>query len=179
MKSVAIAQTSVEQSVEQFLRQSAGKWHSQRRYYTLNSNNNPILEATSKIEVVFLDGDRPELQELAQLHRLTEDQPFSCGSKVTWHSTYTNANRQSLIGETLFGIKGNALYRDRGFSNAQPVVANFEMPSPQLLRLYSAYDGASFEEEIKLIGQAYRTRQTIITKAGREVMIGQYLETRC
>jgi glycosyltransferase involved in cell wall biosynthesis len=35
-----------------------------------------------------------------------------------------------------------------------------------------------FEEEIKLIGQQYRTRQTIISRAGQELMIGQYLEKR-
>jgi hypothetical protein len=35
-----------------------------------------------------------------------------------------------------------------------------------------------FEEEIKLIGEKYRTRQTIISRAGEQQMIGQYLEKR-
>ncbi|PSN17731.1 phycobiliprotein lyase, partial [filamentous cyanobacterium CCP5] len=35
-----------------------------------------------------------------------------------------------------------------------------------------------FEEEIRLVGDRYRTRQTIISRAGEEIMIGQYLETR-
>jgi hypothetical protein len=35
-----------------------------------------------------------------------------------------------------------------------------------------------FEEELKLIGENYRTRQTIISRAGEQQMIGQYLEKR-
>ena len=161
-----------------FLHRSVGKWHSQRRYYTLNSTKNPVLEADSQIEVFFLEGDRPELLELAKRHNLPEGFIFSCGAKVLWHSTYTNVERKPLVGTTLFGISGDQMYRDRGFSTPDPVVATFEIPNSDLLRLYTAYDGAKFEEEIKFIGQQHRTRQTIISKAGREVMVGQYLEKR-
>lgn len=47
------------------------------------------------------------------------------------------------------------------------------------MMLKTAYDGSSFEEEIKLIGDSIRTRQTIVSRAGQEIMIGQYLEQRC
>jgi hypothetical protein len=46
------------------------------------------------------------------------------------------------------------------------------------MRLRTEYNNSSFEEEIKLIGSNHRTRQTIISRAGQEVMIGQYLECR-
>jgi hypothetical protein len=46
------------------------------------------------------------------------------------------------------------------------------------MTLKTEYGGSVFEEEIKLIGQQYRTRQTIISRAGQEQMIGQYLEKR-
>lgn len=170
--------TTPQTAIAQFLRQSAGHWQSQRRYYTLNSNNDPILEATSTIEVVFLTGDRPELIALQQLHRLNPVTPFDCGAKIIWTSTYTNVERKPLEGSTIFGIRNNLMYRDRGFSTSQPIVAKFELPQQNVMRLYTAYDGSSFEEEIKLIGKKHRTRQTIITKYGQEVMIGQYLETR-
>ncbi|MEH2096143.1 phycobiliprotein lyase, partial [Nostoc sp.] len=39
-------------------------------------------------------------------------------------------------------------------------------------------NGSVFEEELKLIGSKYRTRQTIISRAGEQLMIGQYLEKR-
>ena len=45
--------------------------------------------------------------------------------------------------------------------------------------LKTAYDNSSFEEEIRLIGDRTRTRQTIISRAGEEQVIGQYLEQRC
>lgn len=174
MKKAAIATTAVET----FLMESAGNWRSQRRYYTLNSNLDPILEATTDIEVVFLAGDRPELSALAERHQLNQAQPFLCGAQITWAGAYTNIERKPLEGATIFGIRDNLMYRDRGFSTSQPVTAQFELPKPQVLRLFTSYDGSNFEEEIKFVGHKHRTRQTIISKAGRGVMIGQYLETR-
>ncbi|NJN74558.1 MAG: phycobiliprotein lyase [Limnothrix sp. RL_2_0] len=174
MKKVAIAKAAVET----FLLESAGNWRSQRRYYTLNSNKDPMLEATTEIEVLFLTGDRPELSPLAELHQLDSAKPFLCGAKVRWTGVYTNIIRKPLEGETIFGIRGDLMYRDRGFSTSQPVTAKFELPNPQVMRLFTSYDGANFEEEIRLVGHKHRTRQTIISKAGRGVMVGQYLETR-
>jgi hypothetical protein len=46
------------------------------------------------------------------------------------------------------------------------------------MALRTEYNGSVFEEEFKLIGKIYRTRQTIISRAGEELMIGQYLERR-
>ena len=44
--------------------------------------------------------------------------------------------------------------------------------------LRTEYNSNVFEEEIKLVGSKYRTRQTIISRAGEEITIGQYLEKR-
>ena len=126
----------------------------------------------------WIEGDRPELLELAQRHNLPSGFTFSCGAKVLWNSTYTNVERKPLIGTTLFGISGNQMYRDRGFSTPEPIIATFDIPSSNILRLHTAYGGSKFEEEVKFIGQQHRTRQTIISKAGQEVMVGQYLEKR-
>ncbi|MDJ0529737.1 MAG: phycobiliprotein lyase, partial [Microcystis sp. M53600_WE12] len=75
-------------------------------------------------------------------------------------------------------ILDNILYRDRGFATDKPVSAIYTFPNPSTLCLRTEYAGSVFEEEIKLIGQQYRTRQTIISRAGQELMIGQYLEKR-
>ncbi|WP_051352916.1 phycobiliprotein lyase [Picosynechococcus sp. NKBG15041c] len=161
-----------------FFQRSAGRWHSQRRYYTLNGEQEP-LEAVSELAVIFLPGDHPDLKPLAIAHQFTTPQPFECGAKITWASTYTNGQRKPLQGATVLGIQGSLMYRDRGFSTAAPVIATFELiHNAQGMRLQTAYDGASFEEEIKFVGDRHRTRQTIISRAGQEVMIGQYLETR-
>jgi CpeS-like protein len=52
------------------------------------------------------------------------------------------------------------------------------MRDPKTMHLRTEYSGSVFEEEIKLIGAGHRTRQTIISRAGEEIMIGQYLERR-
>jgi hypothetical protein len=52
------------------------------------------------------------------------------------------------------------------------------LPNPQTLCLRTEYNGSVFEEELKLIGDRYRTRQTIIARAGEQQTIGQYLEKR-
>jgi len=52
------------------------------------------------------------------------------------------------------------------------------MRDEMTMRLRTEYSGNVFEEEIWLIWTQYRTRQSIISRAGEEQMIGQYLETR-
>ena len=73
---------------------------------------------------------------------------------------------------------GNILYRDRGFAISKPVTAQYYFSNPKTLCLRTEYNGSVFEEELKLIGSKYRTRQTIISRAGEQLMIGQYLENR-
>lgn len=172
-----IQSTALEALVIEFFRQSAGQWNSQRRYYTLNPNI-ATQEVESRIEVKFLEADCPELRHLAQLHILESGLSFVCGTYVEWESNYTGKIRKPSSGSTIFGALGNVLYRDRGFATAKPVSAIYDFPSPQTMTLKTEYDGSVFEEEIKLIGQQYRTRQTIISRAGQEQMIGQYLEKR-
>ena len=168
---------TLESLVVDFFRQSAGKWHSQRRYYSLNTEAEP-QEVTSFLSIEFLDQNAPELTELARLHELNSKNPLVCGTKVAWESNYTGTIRKPSTGSTIFGISGDKLYRDRGFANSSPVVATFTFTNPQTLCLRTEYNNSVFQEEIKLIGKNYRTRQTIISRAGQEITIGQYLEKR-
>jgi hypothetical protein len=75
-------------------------------------------------------------------------------------------------------VLDNILYRDRGFATPKPVTASFKILDPDTLCLRTEYNGSVFEEEIKHIGHRYRTRQSIISRAGEQNMIGQYLEKR-
>lgn len=70
------------------------------------------------------------------------------------------------------------MYRDRGYATLQPVIATYRLPNADTLQLRTEYNGCTFEEEIRLVGTQYRTRQTIVTKAGEQQLVGQYLETR-
>ncbi len=157
-----------------FFKRSAGNWQSRRRYYTLA--NGETQEVVSDITVDFLERDRSELVELAERHAL--EVPLICGAKVTWQSNYITPSRKPSTGSTVFGIRGEVMYRDRGFATPKPVTADYKFTADHTMVLRTEYNGSSFEEELKLIGENYRTRQTIICRAGEEVMIGQYLETR-
>ena len=162
---------------EDFFRKSAGNWHSQRRYYSLNKNVEP-QEVESLLEISFVEQGAPELIELAQRHGLEDLSAMVCGTRVTWESNYTNQNRKPVNGSTVFGIQGNILYRDRGFATPKPIIAVCSFANAETMTLRTEYNSNVFEEEIKLVGSKYRTRQTIISRAGEEITIGQYLEKR-
>ena len=157
-----------------FFKHSEGNWQSRRRYYTLA--NDATQEVVSDITIQFLDEGHEALIELGDRHELTF--PMVCGAKVTWKSTYISPSKKPSVGSTVFGIKGDVMYRDRGFATPKPVTAAYKFAGSQTMTLRTEYGGSSFEEELKLIGDNYRTRQTIISRAGEEIMIGQYLEKR-
>lgn len=174
---VQLQQVSIqtEPLIAQFFRRTAGHWHSQRRYYTLNDNK--VQEVTSDMQIKFLEAGSEELGILEDLHQFPS-QTLLCGAKVSWRSQDQSTGKKLSEDSTLFGALGNTLYRDRGFAIATPVTANYYFTNPNTLCLRTEYKGSAFEEELKLIGDHYRTRQTIISRAGEEVMIGQYLEKR-
>ena len=116
--------------------------------------------------------------ELAKLHELETLDALVCGTLVSWESTYTDGSSKPTVGSTTFGILGDKLYRDRGFATSKPIIATCSFINPQTMTLHTEYSGSVFEEEIKLVGTQYRTRQTIISRAGKELTIGQYLEKR-
>lgn len=169
--------TSLQSLVADFFRSSEGDWISQRRYYSLNKDVEP-QEVESQLSISFLTQGTPELIELAKSHKLENLEALICGTKVTWESNYTNQNRKPVTGSTVFGIKGNILYRDRGFATPKPVTAVYSFTNADTMSLRTEYNSNVFEEEIKLVGEKYRTRQTIISRAGEEITIGQYLEKR-
>jgi len=173
---------AVEAQAIAFFKHSQGNWQSRRRYYTLA--NDEAQEVISDLTIAFLESDCAELAELGKRHNL--EVPMICGAKVTWESHYIAPSKKPSVGSTIFGIRGDVMYRDRGFATPKPVTAQYrftgDSPEERLRQrtmvLRTEYGGSSFEEELKLIGENYRTRQTIISRAGEEIMVGQYLEKR-
>ena len=172
----SFAVSALDALVAEYFQQSEGEWHSQRRYYRLPDGETE--EVVSHLTVLFLPQGSPELLQLAQMHELADMNSLSSGALTTWQSNYIGPSPKTLSGSTLFGVFGDLLYRDRGFSTQKPVTARFQMRDPKTMCLKTEYGGNCFEEEVKLIGTNYRTRQTIISRLGEEQMIGQYLETR-
>ena len=173
---IQITQTDGEQLIAEFFRESEGAWRSERRYYTLPDGK--TQEMVSFITIKFLERGSEELAQLAQLHGLSKDVSLTCGAKITWDSKESVTDRKQSQGETLFGVLGKIVYRDRGFATSKPVTAQYYFTNPKTLCLKTEYNGSVFEEELKLIGDKYRTRQSIISRAGEQLMIGQYLEKR-
>jgi|SRR6478672_1922711 len=171
-----LSPTTEESLIAKFFQESEGNWHSDRRYYTLPAGE--TKEVVSFITVRFLEPGSPELIKLAELHHLADPTALVCGSAVTWDSKNAVSGRQESEGATIFGALGTTLYRDRGYATLKPVTAQYFFSNPKTLCLKTEYNGSVFEEELKLIGQHYRTRQTIIMRAGQQQMIGQYLEKR-
>jgi hypothetical protein len=165
-----------ESLINQFFSRSVGQWRSDRRYYTLPDGE--TKEMVSIITIRFLEQGCDELSHLAGLHELSAPQIMTCGAEVTWNSKDSVSGKKQSKGLTLFGARGSVLYRDRGFATPKPVTADFYFSNPETLCLRTEYRGSVFEEELKLVGQHYRTRQTIISREGEQQMIGQYLEKR-
>lgn len=174
--SVDTTRIASESLAEVFFRETQGEWRSERRYYTLKSGE--TQEVVSEITIQFLAAGGDDLIQLAAMHGLSSQDPLLCGARVSWESDYVGTGRKPVKGSTIFGVRGEVLYRDRGFATSKPVTAQYLFRDPKTMTLHTEYNGSAFEEEIKLIGQRYRTRQTIISRAGEEIMIGQYLETR-
>ncbi len=168
--------STAEQEISSFFQASAGQWRSERRYYTLPEGE--TQEVVSHLSIKFLASGSPELLQLANLHHLVDEFSLYCGAFVTWDSEYTLTGKSGSVGQTIFGAKGNILYRDRGFATNKPVTASYHLSNSATLCLRTEYQKSVFEEEVKLIGDQYRTRQTIISRAGEQQMIGQYLEKR-
>ena len=165
---------SLEALAVRFFECSIGQWNSKRRYYTLK--NGETQEVVSDLTIGFLEHEHPTLVALADTHGLEDS--LLCGIQFSWESSYISPSRKQSTGSTAFGILGNMLYRDRGFATPKPVVASYEFRDRNTMQLHTEYSGSAFDEELKLVGDNYRTRQTIISRAGQEIMIGQYLETR-
>jgi hypothetical protein len=169
-------QTAELPLIAQFFQRSTGRWQSERRYYTLPEGD--TKEMVSFISVEYLEAGCSDLLHLAQLHGLSDENALICGAKVSWESHDSVSGKKRSKGSTLFGALGDILYRDRGFATVEPVTALYHFTDPDTLHLKTEYKGSMFEEQLRLVGQRYRTRQTIISRAGEQQMIGQYLEKR-
>ena len=174
--SLTIASPSLEDQAVQFFKDSVGQWRSERRYYTLK--NGVIQEVVSDLKISYLEADAPELVALADAHGVDSQREMLGGVQISWDSEYAGPSKKTVQGSTVFGIGHDVLYRDRGFATPEPVTAQFGFPSSGTMLLRTEYNKSLFEEEVKFISDRYRTRQTVISRAGEEQMVGQYLERR-
>lgn len=169
-----IASQEQETLIKNFLQESNGDWCSQRRYYALP--NGKIREITKTVTMRFLEQGTPELIDLAKLHELEESAQLTCGSYVEWNTVDSETGEQGSKRWTVLGSLGTTMYFGRNFPVPKLVVAEYYFRDPKTIYLWTEENGALFEEELKMIGKKYRTRQTVISRGGEQQMIAQYLE---
>lgn len=97
------AQTTDESQISEFFQESAGKWRSQRRYYTLPKGETKEIESIVTID--FLEQGCDELQKLAQMHDLLDAGSLICGAAIVWESTDVSKTKKESQGSTIFGVK--------------------------------------------------------------------------
>ncbi|HLO84613.1 MAG TPA: phycobiliprotein lyase [Nostocaceae cyanobacterium] len=160
--------------IKDFLKASDGKWCSERRYYALP--NGKIRDIKKTVSMKFLDEGCTELIDLAQLHQLDQTACMECGSYVEWNGVDLETGEEGTKRWTVLGTIGDTMYFGRNFPVPRLVIAKFYFRDPQTIYLWTEENGSLFEEELKFIGKQYRTRQTVISRAGQQQMIAQYLE---
>ena len=80
-------------------------------------------------------------------------------------------------GEMGFIIKDNILERSRSYYKEEGSTTRMERVDEDCVVFWSAYDGQEFREEIRYVSGG-RLRQTVATKEGRVMLVGQYWEER-
>ena len=80
-------------------------------------------------------------------------------------------------GEMVFTLKGDVLERSRSYYKEEGSITKMERVDEDTVVFWSAYDGQEFREEIRYVSGG-RLRQTVATKEGRVMLVGQYWEER-
>ena len=91
--------------------------------------------------------------------------------KVSWDGDASS-------GEMNMIVDGHMLRRDRGYSTPDPTDSAMSMIDHNTVVFITSYDGQTFREEIRLLNDDVRLRQTVCTEDGVITLVGQYFEER-
>ncbi|TGG78295.1 MAG: phycobiliprotein lyase [Aphanocapsa feldmannii 277cV] len=163
--------TSTPSPLETFLQASVGRWVSERRYLALPSGR--IETVCTRLTIEPLHEGDASLRFLATAHGL--ERPLYRGLHIHWTSKRSNGAVQT--GSTALAVNGMVMLRDRSFFSPEPIQASCELEGQRLV-IQLSLGKDHIEEDCRLINPNLRTRQTVVRRSGREVMLGQYLETR-
>lgn len=132
---------------------TVGKWSSNRRYIYLKNNK------IENIDTVFII-------------RKNDDGMYTLG----WNSAIQN--KEVSEGLMHVAIVGDRLMRSCGYMTEKETVCHIKMIDQNTILLETEYDGMQFREEIRLLDDDTRLRQTVGMKNGKRFLVGQYYETR-
>ena len=143
--------------VKDWFERSAGEWISNRRYYYEASGKNQLVKSDLKVEM-----------------KPSNDKEFIV--ELNWDSKGDVESTGSMICE--FDCNKNVLYRNIGYMTADPTFSEVTMIDEDTILFKTEYDGMTFREEIRLIDENVRLRQTLGWKRDTVFLAGQYYEKR-
>lgn len=144
---------------KEFMRRTEGKWVSQRRYLYPKTSS---IENLSSDLVVRFEGEEGEEFRVI----------------LSWKTLAVETGKLVSEGEMLTEAKDGKLYRNVGYLSDEPTICEVEMVDADCVVLSTSYCNMNFREEIRLVGEDIRLRQTLGMRGVEVFMVGQYYETR-
>lgn len=140
-----------------WFKRSEGEWISNRRYYYESSGKNQLVKSDLLVELS--DAESGEFRV-----------------KLIWDSTGDSSSQGEMICE--FDSDSSTLYRNIGYMTSSPTNSHVTMLDDDTILFKTEYDGMVFREEIRLIDEDIRLRQTLGWKNNTVMLAGQYYEKR-
>ncbi|MEG4575927.1 phycobiliprotein lyase [Microcoleus sp. N3A4] len=172
-------------NLSEFIERSIGKWRSQRSAHHLAFSH--FEEVRSRIEIVALNADDPEVVELCQSYNIDPvavAHPF----RMSWEGESDWDEKEVLSGSCVLVPVPNAenpsegkLLRDRGYAETVPAVGRYQLTEDGTFILITEYDRAAAEERIWFGTPNLRFRVSLIkTGDGAGVTTASFSsEIRC
>ena len=142
---------------------TVGEWRSERRYLYYGPNG-----PTAQMITTYFDTTNPEPDLYV----------------VKWesypHDKEGNRKGNAMTGSMALRLEGAKLKRDRGYFTADETHQYLERVDADTVVFTTAYGGHRYREEIRMLGDDLRLRQTVAHREDDDslYLAGQYVETR-
>lgn len=140
-----------------WFKRSEGQWVSNRRYYYESSGKNQLVKSDLAVQ-------------------LSESESKEFKVKLIWDSTGDVSSQGEMLCE--FDSDSYILHRNIGYMTSDPTESHVTMLDEDTILFKTEYDGMVFREEIRLIDEDIRLRQTLGWKNNTVMLAGQYYEKR-
>lgn len=144
-------------NVKDWFERSKGQWFSNRRYFYESSGKVQLVDSDFTVDV-----------------RESKDKEFTV--EIIWDSKGDVESKGSMICE--FDENKNLLYRNIGYMTKDPTFSFVSMIDDDTILFRTEYDDMVFREEIRMIDDNHRLRQTLGWKNNTVFLAGQYYERR-
>ena len=167
--------------IKEFLKQSAGKWFSQRTRYDLNGEKAENNKSDLVIEI--LSEGNPELVQFCQQNQL-DPQLIILGKKISWDNSVDWGKTKDLGSAIVFFLLDSAdLNRGKIMrsDNSQPpqfIPGRYLFGEDEALTLILETETFSFEERIWFASPNLRLRTTVLKNDNEASKTTFYSEIR-